>query len=57
MNDGIECDIAIPDLKIGIEWNGIVHYKPIYGEKKLSDIQERDKRKEEIAIEKKINLI
>jgi len=55
--DGLECDIAIPELKLGIEWNGIIHYKPIYGEEKLSKIQKHDKKKQEIATEKKINLI
>ncbi len=28
--DGFEIDIAIPSLHLGIEWNGIVHFKPIY---------------------------
>lgn len=57
MFDGYECDIAIPSLSFGIEWNGVVHYKPIYGDEKLTAIKQIDKRKQEIAAEKKINLV
>ena len=55
--DGYECDISIPDLKLAIEWNGIVHFKPIYGQTKLDNIQQRDMEKQKIAVEKQINLI
>lgn len=55
--DGYEIDIAIPDLKLGIEWNGIVHYKPIYGLEKLKKIQQNDAIKQKLAIEKEIELI
>jgi len=57
MLDGYEIDIAIPELEIGIEWNGIVHFKPIYGKRKLSRIQEIDAKKEQMAREKGIDLI
>ena len=57
MLDGYEVDIAIPDLNLGIEWNGIIHYKPIYGQAKLSNIQQRDAEKQKIAEEKGISLI
>ena len=40
-----ELDIYIPTLKIGIEINGIYHYKPIYGESKLKYIKKNDRRK------------
>ncbi len=33
---GYEIDITFPEIPLGIEWNGIVHYKPIYGKAKLS---------------------
>jgi hypothetical protein len=42
---GSELDIYIPQLKIGIELNGIVHYEPIYGESTLIRTQNNDKKK------------
>ena len=57
MLDGYEADIAIPSLKLAIEWNGIVHFKPIYSQTKLDKIQTRDAEKLEIASNKDINLI
>ena len=57
MLNGYEADIAIPEINLAIEWNGIVHYKPIYGNKKLSKIQQRDKEKLKIAEDKGIELI
>lgn len=57
MLDGLEVDIAIPELKLAIEWNGIVHFKPIYGEEKLKNIQEKDRNKLKIASNKNVNLI
>lgn len=55
--DGYEVDIAIPSIKLAIEWNGIVHFKPIYGCNKFTSIQKRDFEKQQKAIEKNINLI
>ncbi len=40
-----ELDIYIPLLRIGIEINGIFHYKPIYGEDKLKLIKANDDNK------------
>ncbi len=40
-----ELDIYIPSLCLAFELNGIFHYEPIYGEKQLNKIQERDTRK------------
>ncbi len=57
MLDGLEADIAIPTLKLAIEWNGIVHFKPIYGQTKLDKIQDKDAEKLKIASDKNINLI
>ena len=57
MLDGLECDVEIASLKLGIEWNGIVHYKPIYGEQKLLAIQSIDERKQSLAQEKGVRLI
>ncbi len=57
MLDGLEVDIAVPSLKLAIEWNGIVHFKPIYGQTKLDKIQNKDTEKLKIAANKNINLI
>ncbi len=57
MLDGLEVDVSIPSLKLAIEWNGIVHFKPIYGNYQLNKIQNRDVEKLKIASNKNINLI
>jgi hypothetical protein len=57
MLDGYEIDIAAPSLKFGIEWNGVVHFKPIHGDIKLSAIQQRDIIKSSIAQQKGIELV
>ena len=40
-----ELDIYIPSMKLAFELNGIFHYEPIYGGKKLEQIQNNDTRK------------
>lgn len=40
-----ELDIYIPSLKLAFELNGIFHYEPIYGDKKLGRMQSNDERK------------
>jgi len=55
--NGYEIDVYIPSIKLGIEWNGIVHFKPIYGQTKLDKIQQRDAEKQQRAISQNINLI
>lgn len=55
--DGLELDLWFPDLKLGIEWNGVVHFKPIYGHQKLSAVQARDAEKQQRANKKGIHLI
>ena len=57
MLNGLEVDVAIPSLKLAIEWNGIVHFKPIYGQTKLDKVQDKDAEKLKIAANKNINLI
>jgi len=42
---GSELDFYFPDLKLAIEVNGPLHYKPIYGEKKFLQIQANDQIK------------
>tara|TARA_Y100000310_G_scaffold339131_1_gene430862 strand:+ start:964 stop:1656 length:693 start_codon:yes stop_codon:yes gene_type:complete len=51
-----ELDIYIPKLKLAFELNGIFHYEPIYGQKKLGQIQNNDNRKFQACIEKDIEL-
>ena len=51
-----ELDIYIPSLSIAFELNGIFHYEPIYGEKKLNQIKNNDYRKFQACIEKDIEL-
>lgn len=55
--EGFEVDIAIPELNLAIEWNGIVHYKPIYGEEKLDKIKSVDIKKQLLAQKNNIRLI
>jgi hypothetical protein len=55
--DGLEVDIAIPSLRIAIEWNGPVHYYPIWGQEKLDKIKVIDAQKKMIAEKNEIQLI
>jgi hypothetical protein len=57
MLNGYEVDIAIPSLNLAIEWNGIVHFLPIYGKDKLHRVQTNDQKKLSLAAEKGIELI
>lgn len=41
-----EIDIAIPALRIAVEWDGAAHFKPIYGDDVLQKTMEKDKRKD-----------
>lgn len=54
---GTEVDVAIPKLRLAIEWNGIVHLQPIYGQEKLELIQRRDAKKSQMAADLDIRLI
>jgi len=42
---GTELDIHIPSINLAIELNGIFHFKPIFGDLKLTQIQNNDKEK------------
>lgn len=51
-----ELDIYIPSLKLAFELNGIYHYEPIHGQKKLDQIQNNDDRKFQACLERNIEL-
>lgn len=51
-----ELDIYIPSLKLAFELNGLFHYEPIFGPKKLAQIQTNDERKFQACLEKGIEL-
>lgn len=53
---GSELDIYIPEIKLGIEINGIFHYQPIFGEDKLAYIQNNDNLKVNACIQNNIDL-
>ena len=50
--EGLEIDIWIPDIKIGFEYQGEQHYKPVKhwgGEESLKKQQQNDKKKKELC--------
>ena len=51
-----ELDIFIPSLNLAFELNGIYHYEPIHGQKKLNQVQNNDHRKYAACIENNIEL-
>lgn len=51
-----ELDIYIPSLKLAFELNGIFHYEPIFGEKKLGETKTTDKGKFVACAEREIGL-
>jgi hypothetical protein len=58
--NGLEIDIWIPDLNIGIEYQGEQHYHPIEiwgGDVGLKDLQIRDARKKKLCKELGVKLI
>jgi hypothetical protein len=58
--EGLELDIYIPSIKLGIEYQGQQHFKAIKawgGEKALKDLQTRDRRKAKICSKLGIPLI
>ncbi|MFA7289199.1 MAG: hypothetical protein WC055_10005 [Melioribacteraceae bacterium] len=54
---GLELDIYIPSLKLAFEINGIFHFKPIFGEEKLSKTKNNDDKKLKFCLNESINLI
>lgn len=54
---GTELDIFIPEFRLAIEINGIVHYQPIYGLNTLDRIQQNDIKKMEKCSKHNIKLL
>ena len=55
--NGLEIDLWIEHLNIGIELNGPVHYRPIFGLERLSQAQLSDRRKRQRALERGILIL
>ena len=58
--NGLELDIFIPALQLGVEYQGQQHFHPIEawgGEKAIKALQERDARKVQICVERGVTLI
>ena len=53
---GSELDIHFVDLDLAFELNGIFHYEPIFGNKKLKQIEQNDKGKFKACIDNAIDL-
>lgn len=56
-NNQFEIDIAIPSIRVAIEWDGAAHFQPIYGEEHLQKNQEKDERKNKVLIDNGWTLI
>lgn len=55
--NGLELDFYFPEIRLGIEFNGIWHLKPIRGEEMLQKYKLRDENKRRLCEEKNIKLI
>lgn len=53
---GSELDLYFPTLKLAFELNGIYHYEPIFGIKKLNEVQNNELRKFKACHENDISL-
>ena len=55
--NGLELDIYIPELKLGIEWNGIFHYKNVHKDDTLEKVSFKDNLKQELCYKLGIKLL
>ena len=56
-NKNLELDMYNKDLKLAFEYNGIQHYEPIYGEKRLEISQRNDMEKNRLCEQNGVKLI
>jgi hypothetical protein len=57
---GLEIDIYIEELKVGIEYQGIQHFRPVKhwgGEEAFRELKKRDKKKKTICASREIPLV
>ena len=45
-----EIDIALPEERYAIEWDGVTHFSPIYGEEHLTKVQQKDAYKDKLLL-------
>ena len=60
MLEGLELDVFMPNLNLGIEYQGIQHFKPIShwgGQKALKKVRERDVKKKKLCEKNGVRLI
>jgi hypothetical protein len=58
--ENLELDVFIPSVKIGLEYQGVQHFKPVKhwgGQTTLKQVRERDKKKKDLANKHGIRLI
>lgn len=53
---GKEIDVYLPDFRVGIELDGIFHYKNIHGDETLQRIQRNDEKKDLLCEERGVKL-
>lgn len=56
-NYPLELDMYCAELNLAIEYNGIHHYEPIYGEERFIETVEKDQLKEKLCKDYKVQLI
>jgi len=57
LNERLHIDIYVPDIRTAIEIDGPSHFSAIWGEDKLAQKQDSDKRKNGLLLSSKINII
>lgn len=58
--EGLELDIYVPELKLGVEYQGEQHYRAFThwgGEEAFQRTQERDKKKKKLCRKEKVDLV
>lgn len=45
-----EIDIALPEDRFAIEWDGVTHFDPVYGKEHLVRVQKKDRHKDNLLL-------